>query len=366
MLLWYYSRERKAMAKTQDWKKRLKADPTNWLLEESDPGVRYLTLRDIVDADEKEVKTARRKAHREGPIATILDNMNPEGYWVKPGPGYGPKCLSIVWSLISLAELGASIGEDKRVGIACSYYLNHSFVKGGQIAPIGSPTSTADCLQGNMLLSLMDLGCRDKRLDAAYEWMARTVTYKDMPKKINRDGLAPAEGVPGPFHYLDRFGPLFACRTNSDLPCAWAAAKVMMAFSRLPVARRSGLIKRAIDIGVDFFLTGDPSNAEFPGHRIGVPDPRWWQFRFPSFWGADILQIAEAFTALGYGSDARLANTLDLIQSKQDDDGRWLIEYVDNTHKMWVKYGSAGKPNKWVTLRALRVLKQAAQSKTKK
>jgi len=149
------------------------------------------------------------------------------------------------------------------------------------------------------------------------------------------------------------------------MPCGWAAVKVMMAFSRLSVARRSGLIERAIETGVDFFLSVDPSTAGFPGHRMGVPDKRWWQFRFPSFWGADILQIAEAFTALGYGSDPRLANTLDLIRGKQDENGRWLLEYVDQNHKMWVKYGFKGKPSKWVTLRALRVLKQAAQQKHK-
>jgi hypothetical protein len=353
------------MVKQQDWKKLLKADPTDWLLEDENPGVRYLALRDIVDADGKEIKAARTKAHREGPIATILENMNPAGYWVKPGPGYGPKCRSIVWSLISLAELGASIEEDKRVAAACSYYLDHAFARGGQISPNSNAAGTADCLQGNMLLSLMDLGCRDKRLDKAYEWMARTVTFEGFPRKINPDGLAPAEGVSGPFRYLDRFGPRFACRTNDDLPCAWSAVKVMMAFSRLPAAGRTALINRAIEAGVKFFLTGDPSKADFPGHRTGVPDKRWWQFRFPSFWGADILQIAEAFTALGYGADPRLANTLALIRDKQDENGRWPMEFVDNTHKTWVKFGQLNKPNKWVTLRALRVLKQAGKQKNK-
>lgn len=101
------------MGKQQDWKKVLKADPTDWLLEPDDPGVRYLALRDIVEADEDEIIAARRKAHREGPIARILDNMNPEGYWVRPGPGYTPKCRGTVWSLISLAELGTSIEEDE-------------------------------------------------------------------------------------------------------------------------------------------------------------------------------------------------------------------------------------------------------------
>jgi len=348
------------MEKQQDWKKVLKADPTEWLLEPDNPGVRYLALRDIVDAGEKEIEAARRKAHREGPIARILAEMNPEGYWVIPGFGYNPKFLSGVWSIISLSQLGASPEEDKRIGTACAYLLDHALSKGGQFSFIGRPTSTAHCLQGNMLTSLMDLGCKDSRLDVAYEWMARTVTGEGLPRKINSDGFAPAEGVPGPFHYLRRFkGPIFACSTNKNLSCAWAGVNVMMAFSRLPVERRTALIKRSIEAGLDFFFSVDPATADYPSSKSGVPDIRWWQFKYPDFYATDILKVAEALTALGYGGDPRLANTLDLIRGKQDENGRWPLEYVDNNRKMWVKYGSRGKPNKWVTLRALRVLKQA-------
>ncbi|OGN87711.1 MAG: hypothetical protein A2158_07775, partial [Chloroflexi bacterium RBG_13_46_14] len=331
------------MEKQEGWKKQLKADPTDWLLEESDPGVRYLALRDIVEANQKEVKEARQKAHREGPIATILDNMNPEGYWITPGNVYANKCRGTVWSIISLAELGASVNEDKRVGTACNYLLDYSLLKSGQFSPGMKPSNMGLCLQGNMLLSLMDLGYRDNRLDTAYEWMAKMVTGEDVPRKVNPDGIAPGEGVPGPFRYLKYIGPQFACRTNADMSCGWAGVKVMMAFSRLPVERRTGLIERAVETGVDFFLNNNPAEAGFPGHRTGVPDKRWWEFRFPSFWGADILQIAEALTGLGYGSDPRLANTFNLILSKQDEDGRWPLEYVDYTHKMWVNYGTRNK-----------------------
>lgn len=347
------------MANQEDWKKVLKSDPTDWMLEPDDPGVRYLALRDIVDADEKEIQAARTKAHGEGPIATILDNMNPEGYWISPGNVYANKCRGTVWSVISLAELGASIKENKRVGAACNYLVDQALLKSGQFSPRRIPTNMGLCLQGNMLLSLMNLGYDESRLETAYEWTARMVTGEDVPQKVDKDGLAPAEDALGPFRYFKYIGPRFACRANKTLPCGWAGVKVMMAFSRLPDERRTGLIQRAIDTGTDFFLSGDSSKAEFPGHRTGVPDKRWWQFRFPSFWGADILQIAEAFTWLGYGGDPRLANTFDLILSKQDENGRWPLDWVDKSHKMWVKYGSQGKPSKWVTLRALRVLKQA-------
>ena len=56
---------------------------------------------------------------------------------------------------------------------------------------------TFNCFQGNMLTSLMDLGCKDERLDPAYEWTARTVTGEDLPAKVTREGLAAADSSSG-------------------------------------------------------------------------------------------------------------------------------------------------------------------------
>jgi hypothetical protein len=347
------------MAKQNDWKKQLKADPTDWLLEEDDPGVRYPALRDIAGAGEKEIKAARTIAHRRGPIAVILENMDPAGYWITPGLGYTPKFKSTVWSLITLAQLSASGAEDKRVQTACTYILDHSLAKGGQFTA-RRPTDMGLCLQGNLLTALMDLGCRDERLDTAYEWLARRITGEGLPRKINADGLGPAGGVPGPFRYMKFITePRFGCRTNKGLSCGWAGVSVMMAFSRLPAGRRNGQIERAIQAGTDFFFSVDPATADFHDSKSGVPNPKWWQFKFPDFYPADILKLAEALTALGYGADPRLANTFDLILSKQDENGRWPLDYVDRTRKVWVNYGPEGKPSKWITLRVLRVLKRA-------
>ena len=70
---------------------------------------------------------------------------------------------------------------------------------------------------------------------------------------------------------------------------------------------------------------------------------------------SDILQNAEALARLGYGKDRRLANALQLIRDKQDEQGRWLLEY-DYSSKTWMDFGPIKQPNKWVTLRALRIL----------
>ncbi|MGE5139275.1 MAG: hypothetical protein ACM3JD_07435, partial [Rudaea sp.] len=55
--------------------------------------------------------------------------------------------------------------------------------------------------------------------------------------------------------------------------------------------------------------------------------------------------------------DPRLAQALGVIRDKQDEQGRWLLEY-DYRGKIWTDFGPKKQPNKWVTLRALRVLKQ--------
>jgi hypothetical protein len=69
------------------------SDPVlDWLLEKRDPGVRAFALRDLLvaPADEPEVRAARRSANRTSPVREILEAQQTEGWWGKPGPGYGP------------------------------------------------------------------------------------------------------------------------------------------------------------------------------------------------------------------------------------------------------------------------------------
>ena len=337
------------------WQTQLRGDSVSWLLESDSANVRYLAMRDLLDlpTDDKKLKAARKLAHKEGPIAHILSKMQEEGYWQRAGTGYGPKYKSTVWALILLAQLGASVKEDKRIKLACKYYLDHALNPGGQISAMtnNAPSGTIDCLQGNMLWSLMTLGYEDKRMDSAYEWMARTLTG---------EGVAPITDKHAPVRYYGyKCGPTFACGASNKLPCAWGGVKVMLAFARLPVQKRSALIKRAIRQGVDFFFSVDPSTAKYPNGWAEKPSGNWWKFGFPVFYVTDILQIAEALVGLGYGRDPRLASTLELVRSKQDDAGRWPLEH-NYDGKTWMRFGKMKEPNPWVTLRALRVLKAAS------
>jgi hypothetical protein len=332
----------------------ISTETLDWLLDPADPGPRYLALRDLLHdpADSPELLAARAAAHRDGPIAAILDVMAEEGYWMKPGPGYGPKYSSTVWAMIALGQLGASAAADERVGRACAYVLDHALNPGGQFSYNRAPGGTADCLQGNLITALLDLGYEDPRLDTAFEWMARTVTG---------DGLAPKEDRHAPLrYYAGKCGPLFRCGANNGQSCAWGGAKVMVAFGKWPAARRTPLIDEAIRQGVDFLFSVDPADALWPSGYAERPSGNWWKFGFPVFYVADLLQVAEALVALGHGDDPRLARTLGLIAAKGGDSARWPLEYHYHG-KMWpgVEFGRKGQPNKWVTIRALRALGEA-------
>ncbi|HNB51659.1 MAG TPA: hypothetical protein PK530_06935 [Anaerolineales bacterium] len=326
-----------------------------WLLEPDDPGVRYLALRDLLALPEEdsELRAAREMARRDGPISLILNEINEAGYWVKPGPGYNPKYQSTVWAMILLGQLGASVDMDVRIERACQYLLENALTTNGIFTTNSVPSGTADCLQGNLCRALLDLGVRDPRLDQAIEWMARSVTG---------EGIAPMGDKTAPVrYYAGKCGPVFACGANNKLPCAWGGVKVMLAFGKLPPDRRTPLIQRAIEKGVEFLFSVDPAEATYPTGWTDKPSGNWWKFGFPVFYVTDLLQNVEALIRLGYCDDPRLSNALRIIREKQDADGRWTLEY-DYTGKTWGDFGKKKQPNKWVTLRAAWVLKNSGNS----
>jgi hypothetical protein len=321
----------------------------DWLLEPENPGVRYLTLRDLLKRpeDDLELRSARAAAHQTGPIAEILAHMEPEGFWEKPGPGYLPKYRSSVWSLVNLAQLGATVQEDKRIKSACDYMIENALLEGGQFTSNGVPSGTADCLQGNLCWALPEMGYDHPRLESAFEWLARTVTGA---------GLAPmSERNAAVRYYAGKCGPDFACGANDKLSCAWGAVKVMLALAQLPAEKRTPLITEAIQRGVDFLLSVDPAVGDYPSGYNQKPSGNWRKFGFPVFYVTDNLQVAEALVAHGLADDARLANTIRFIHGKPDNQGRWPLEY-NYIGKTWVDFGPKKQPNKWVTLRALKVL----------
>jgi len=239
-----------------------------------------------------------------------------------------------------LAELGAD-HADERVRRGCEYLLSNSIAANGAFSVYQKPVPSGSipCLNGNLLYALPRLGYADApRVQAALDWLVRAITGEEGMRYL-KSGTC---------------GPCFACSANEGQPCAWGANKAMKALVAVPAERRTPAVQRAIEVGAEFLLSRDPAVADYPyTQRV---NSTWLKLGFPLTYWSDVLETTAVLVELGYGDDSRLTNALQLILSKQDAQGRWKLE--NSLHgKMWADIEKKGKPSKWVTLRALRVLK---------
>lgn len=336
------------------WTSALNIDPLPWLLEDSTPVVQHMALRVLLDRpeDDPEVSSALEAAMRTDPIASILTAQHPDGYWVKPGPGYSPKYTGTVWQVIFLDQLGAD-PTDSRVRAACEYVLSHALAEAGGFGSSGSkdemtsppPSRVIHCLNGNLLRALIGFGrLDDDRVQRSIEWQARSITGEgfDPPYRYYRSGAS---------------GPGFCCAANEGLPCAWGAVKALLALARIPPQSREPYVQRAIEQAADFLLSRDPSVADYPmGWGNKRPNTSWFKLGFPSGYVSDVLQNLQALCEAGYAGDPRIQPAVEWLLSKQDEQGRWKNQYAYNG-KTWVDFERQGEPSKWVTLRACYVIR---------
>jgi len=317
------------------------AEALTWLLEADNPSARYLALTGLLDrpADDAEVRSAQAAIPGWGPARAILDAQWPEGYWMHPGVGYSPKYKATVWQVIFLAQLGAPRTE--AIDRACTYVLDHARLPSGQFTADKTVKGAILCLGGNLLRAMLQLGYYDPRVEQSLEALATTAI---------RDG--------------------FRCRCNASpratqhrdgLPCAWGAVKVLGALAQVPVERRSPAVEAAIEAGVALLLSGDPATGDYPA--AGRPSELWQKLSFPLGYASDQLEVLEVLCAATFRigqpdvrHDPRLAAVIEAVRSKQDKVGRWALEHTPSN--TWARFGTVGRPNKWVTLRALRVLSQ--------
>ncbi len=92
-----------------------------------------------------------------------------------------------------------------------------------------------------------------------------------------------------------------------------------------------------------------------------VVDPRFTMFSFPTYWYYDVLRALDYFRSTGTNVDERCAEALDLVVSKRDSEGKWLLENKHQGATHFRMDGSEGSPSRWNTLCAMRVLDWAGQ-----
>ena len=328
------------------WKSVLKADPTDWLIEKDNPSVRYFALTKLLEKPETEpgVKEAKNEIMNVGVVPKILGKQNDQGYWETPDRFYTAKYKGTVWQLIILAELGAD-GKDERVKKACEFILENSQDRESSGFSIwtsartggGRHSGVIPCLTGNMVWSLIKLGyLADPRVEGGIHWITKYQRFDD--------GV---ESLPKGWPY-DKATSCF-----SKHSCHMGVVKALKALAAIPADKRSEDMNATIEKGAEYLLIHHVHKRSHDLSRLSKPG--WVRFGFPLMYPTDVLEILGILTKLGY-RDKRMQEAVDLVISKQDDQGRWSLENTFNG-RFQTNIEQKGKPSKWVTLNALKVLK---------
>ncbi|MDD1757312.1 MAG: hypothetical protein LUQ22_01080 [Methanotrichaceae archaeon] len=315
------------------------------------PTVRYLTLVDILErlAGDPDVVKAKRDIMVKGIVPQILAKQEEEGYWGNPERLYVSKYKGTIWQLIILAEHLAD-GGNKRVKKACEFLLDrsqdrmsggfsmhHNIKTGG-----GRHSEVIPCLTGNMVWSLIRLGyLNDPRVQQGIDWIVRYQRFDD-----GEDAAAKAHTLQGwPYNKYE------ICWGRHT--CHMGVVKVLKALSEIPPGKRSPEVQRTIEEGTEYLLK---HHIHKRSHNLGlVSKPGWLRFGFPLMYGTDILEILGILTKLGC-RDERMQEAVDVVVSKQDSNGAWRLANTFNG-KYLIDIEEKGRPSKWITLNALRVLK---------
>jgi hypothetical protein len=329
------------------WQSVVKADSIDWLLESGNPSVRFFTLTELLDRsqNDSEVIAAKKEIMLTGVVPKILAKQENEGNWDAIDRFYTAKYKGTVWQLIMLAELGAD-ETDIRIKKACEFILENSqeHKSGGFSAWLstsvggGRYSGILPCLTGNMVWSLIRLGfLDDERVKRGIDWIVQYQRFDD-------GGFV----APKDWPYAKATG----CFGKHS--CHMGTAKALKALAEIPTDKRSSEIVNTIKKGAEYFLL---HHIFKKSHNLSkVSKPGWLHLGFPLMYQTDVLEILRILTKLGY-KDERMQEAIDLLISKQDKTGKWILENTFNG-RFQTNIEQKCEPSKWITLYALSVLKR--------
>ncbi len=333
------------IAAMKHWKSILKNDPTSWLLKKEDPSIRYWALQDLLTKkkSDPEVLEAQELIMRSPIVTTILKNQNAEGYWENPDKWLYPKYKGTVHQIMLLADLGAKKNHqiEKAIEFLFGFQLYSGIFKLEKPKTergLQSKITGGYCYTALILRSLIHFGyLQDPRTQKIIEFFIENYDSENggwpcQAYPINTAGVFPAN-------------------------CFMGGVKPLLTFSKISENDRSPELQQIIDQEIETYLQNYVYKylRDKEGNRKAKSG--WTRFGFPLFYQSDALEALDMLTAFKV-RDERMQPALDLVIKAQQDDGTWLLKNSVANGKMWIDIEEKGKPSKWITLRAMRVLKR--------
>ncbi len=304
----------------------------DWLME-GDAAIRWQTLRDLLGASQAEWQAERQRTLDSGWGAQLLALQDAAGTWAEAL--YAPKWTSTTYTLLALIDIGlppecaaarhgARLLLDRMLGETCD-------------AAFALRLKDSDrCIVGMLLQIAVYFGIDDDRVEAIVDNLLGEV----MPdggwncrkgRKMSGRPVPHHSSFHTTFNVLDGLGEYMEHgkdHRRDQVLAAEQAALALMLEHRLVYSDHTGQVIRS-----DFT-----------------------RLVYPYRWHYSLLRGLEAFARLGASHDSRLQDGIDLLLARRQPDGVWRLEHK-YAAKEFFNMEPVGKPSRWVTLRALRVLK---------
>lgn len=297
-----------------------------WLLA-GDPSIRWQVMRDLQGRPRRQWFRERARVAREGWGRHLLEQRAPDGLW---GEGvYSPKWTSTTYTLLLLRRLGLA-PDDPACRESCEVLLARGRAPDGGINFWQSRHAHSETCVTGLVLSLLAYF----RIESDY--VERIVAH-----------LFEEQMQDGGWNCRRRAGAAHSSFHTTINVLEGLRAYVVVG------GRRESDVENAEARAREFFL----EHRLYRSHRTGrVSRPEFTRLSFPPRWHHDVLRTLDYFRSAESPRDARLEDPIDLLLRKRGRDGCWPLQ---NRHpgRAYFEMEQVGKPSRWNTLRASRVLR---------
>jgi hypothetical protein len=305
-----------------DARPRSSNDPViAWLLD-SDASIRWQVARDLTGASSEIVEAERSRVAREGWGVRLLDEQRADGQW---GDGSStPFWWSNMYTLVYLRDMGLDPASERarhaidlvRDNVTWGPEFADSPFFEGEVEP---------CINGRVVALGAYFGVRSDRL------VDRLLGEQLADGGWNCE--AERGSVRSSFHTT-------ICVLEGLLAYEQAAGATPLV---------SGARSRAHEYLLERRLLRRLSTGD-------IIEPAWTRFAFPTLWHYDVLRALDYLRASNVQPDDRMNEAVAILLERRQGDGRWLLDLRHRDTLYSELSGAVGAPNRWVTLRATRVL----------
>jgi len=280
-------------------------------------------------ADDPEVAAARAAITAFNPVAELLAKQKHDGRWGQPDYYLPRRSLGTFWVLTALGDMGLT-AEEEAIRRACDFMFLHQrqngqFNRRRRVSGQGMVwmKSQEPCTHARIVRFLIQFGYGDDpRLRRAIEWVM---------KSQRGDGM-------------------WFCREDGKRGCLRVTIDILRMAALDPETAANPGISPAAAAVCNLLL--EPRMSRY---HIGEAWGTWECLQYP-YYGFSIISALDALARLGFTADQpRISDAINYLLSRQQSDGTWPLD------QSWsdppIDFGQPGKPNKWLTLDAMRVIK---------